>query len=94
MDKATTPCLPAKMEGYVTKPHFEMITLLFKGIENLLFNFPAGAAGFDQLNHFLFAEPLVSHSAVVKPFDPLPPDSPTVQRTNGHTDTRANRLTG
>lgn len=66
-----------KMVGYVAKQHFDMVALIFVGIDSFIFNFPAGAAGFDQLNEVLFAQPLGGNPAVVILFDPLPPNGPT-----------------
>ena len=49
----------------MTEVMFEMVALIFKGVEGLVFNFPAGAAGLDQLNDVLFTHPLVGYPTVV-----------------------------
>ena len=48
----------------VTEVVFEMVALIFKGIESFVFNFPAGAAGFDQFDDVLLAHCLVGYPAV------------------------------
>ena len=44
---------------------FDMVALIFKRIESFIFNFPAGTAGFDQLNDILFVYRLIGYPAVV-----------------------------
>ena len=44
---------------------FEVVTLIFEGVERLVFNFPAGTAGLDQLNDVMFTDLLVGYPTVV-----------------------------
>ena len=39
--------------------------LIFQGIEALIFHLPAGAAGFDQINHIVFGNFDVGNPAVM-----------------------------
>ena len=53
------------MLAAVTEVVFEMVALVFEGVEGLVFNFPAGTAGFDQFNDVLPAHRLVGYPAVM-----------------------------
>jgi len=43
----------------------DVIALVFKGIEAFVFHFPAGAAGFDQFHHVVFAHGNIGDPTVV-----------------------------
>ena len=53
------------MFSTVTEIVLKMVALIFEGVECLVFDFPAGTAGFDQFNDVLFACRLIGHPAVV-----------------------------
>jgi hypothetical protein len=48
----------------MAKVVFDMIALVFKRIKAFVFNFPACAAAFDQLEHIIFVDENISHPAV------------------------------
>jgi len=49
----------------VTEIVFNVIALVLKGIKALIFHLPAGAGGFDQIDHILFRDIDVGHPAVM-----------------------------
>jgi len=44
---------------------FDVIALVFKGIKALIFNFPAGTAAFDQIDHVVFGDLDIGDPTVV-----------------------------
>ena len=44
---------------------FNVITLVFESVKALIFHFPAGAAGFDQIDHMVCGNLDVGHPAVM-----------------------------
>ena len=44
---------------------FDMVALVFKGIETFVFHFPSGTAAFDQVDHVVFGDVDIGDPAVV-----------------------------
>lgn len=49
----------------VTEIVFDVIALVFKGIKALIFDLPAGAAGFNQIDHVVFSNLDIGNPAVM-----------------------------